>query len=920
VTRRNLELLLLVIAAPLVIVLFAMLLIHDGMVVTVENLAVPLGIFGAFLVAHIAVRIFAPAADPAILPITFALSTIGIAFVTRIVPDMAVRQLMWLYAGIACMVLVLVFLKNIDRLAQYKYVLVLLGILLLLSPMLPVVGTEINGSRLWLRVGSFSFQPGELAKICIVLFLAGYLALNRELLSVFTWRVGPFWLPDLRTLMPMVVMWLLAFMVVVLEKDLGLALVLFAVFLVMLYCATGKKLYVVTGLLMAAVAAVALYGLFSHVQLRVSIWMDPFADAQNTSYQLAQCLFSIADGGMFGTGIGRGLGADIPIPYAYNDAIFAVIAEESGLLGAAGILLLYLSFAIRGMVVAARAKSDVSSLIAVGLTSVIVLQAFIIVGGITDLIPLTGITLPFIAQGGSSLLSSFIIVGILLRCGDEGPGSTQELMQTTGSISSNSVLGRVALGKRLTATMIFLSLLFVALVANLTWWMVINADNIQQMPGNGHTLAKQAEAERGTISTYDGVVLAQSIEENGHFQRVYPAGTLASHIVGYASQQYGTAGIEAAYNETLQGNQDFATWSDALNMLAGVGNPGNDVTLTINSKIQQAAQDALEGNVGACVVIDPKTGAMLGLASAPTYDAADFERLLSDAATNSSDSSALFNRATQALYAPGSTFKIVSLTAALEDGVATLDSTYDSPASIDIGNADVTNARDIAYGNITLARALEVSSNTVFGQVGEQLGAERLVTAAESFGFNGNPNFTLPLAKSLMPVPSEMTTWETAWAACGEPVGEHESPAGPQATVLEMALTGCAIANNGTIMTPYLVDGIYNANGERSFSPTPTVFKQATSAQTAQQVRDAMLGVVTNGTGYPAAINGVEVAGKTGTAENGDGTTNMWFVGMAPADNPQVVVAIVIEKGENSIAAYKAKDVLETSLALYGLL
>lgn len=918
-TRRNLELLLLVIAAPLVIVLFAMLLIHDGMVVTVENLAVPLGIFGAFLVAHIAVRIFAPAADPAILPITFALSAIGIAFVTRIVPDMAVRQVMWLYAGIACMVLVLVFLKNIDRLAQYKYILVLLGILLLLSPMLPVVGTEINGSRLWLRVGSFSFQPGELAKICIVLFLAGYLALNRELLSVFTWRVGPFWLPDLRTLMPMVVMWLLAFMVVVLEKDLGLALVLFAVFLVMLYCATGKKLYVVTGLVMAAVAGVALYGMFSHVQLRVSIWLDPFADAQNTSYQLAQCLFSIADGGMFGTGIGRGLGADIPIPYAYNDAIFAVIAEETGLLGAAGILLLYLSFAIRGMVVAARAKSDVSSLISVGLTSVIVLQAFIIVGGITDLIPLTGITLPFIAQGGSSLLSSFIIVGILLRCGDEGTGTSQDLLQT-GTISSNSVLGRVALGKRLTATMIFMSLLFVALVANLTWLMVINAENIQQMPGNGHTLAKQAEAERGTISTYDGVVLAQSAEEDGHFKRVYPAGDLASHVVGYASEQYGTSGIEAAYNETLQGNQDFATWSDALNMLAGAGNPGNDVALTINSQIQQACQDALEGNVGACIAMDPKTGAVLGMASAPTYDAADFEQLLKDASSNSSDSSALFNRATQALYAPGSTFKIVTLTAAIESGVATIDSIYNSPSSIDIGNADVTNARDIAYGDITLARAMEVSSNTVFGQVGDELGADRLVAAADSFGFDGNPSFTLPLAKSLMPNPSEMTTWETAWAACGEPVGEHDSPAGPQATVLEMALAGCAIANNGTIMTPYLVDGIYNANGERSFSPTPAVFKQATSAQTAQEVREVMKGVVTNGTGYPAAIEGVEVAGKTGTAERGDGTTNMWFVGMAPADDPQIVVAIVIEKGENSIAAYKAKDVLETSLALYGLL
>ena len=171
-----------------------------------------------------------------------------------------------------------------------------------------------------------------------------------------------------------------------------------------------------------------------------------------------------------------------------------------------------------------------------------------------------------------------------------------------------------------------------------------------------------------------------------------------------------------------------------------------------------------------------------------------------------------------------------------------------------------------------------------------------------------------------MPDPSEMTTWETAWAACGEPVGEHESPAGPQATVLEMALAGCAIANDGVIMNPYLVDGIYNANGERSFSTTPLPFKQATSKQVAQEVREVMKGVVSNGTGYPAALSGVEVAGKTGTAENGDGTTNMWFVGMAPADDPQVVVAIVIEKGEDSIAAYKAHDVLETSLALYGLL
>ena len=221
-------------------------------------------------------------------------------------------------------------------------------------------------------------------------------------------------------------MWALAFIVVVLENDLGLALVLFSVFVIMLYVATGKKLYLVVSIGLAAIAAVALYGMMGHVQTRVAIWQDPFAEAQGGGFQLVQSLYSIADGDLFGTGIGRGMGgepvAQGGIPVAESDFIFPVIAEETGLLGAAGVLLLYLCFAIRGIVTAARAKSDVSSFTAVGLTSIIVLQAFIIVGGVTRLIPLTGITLPFISQGGSSLIASFIIVGCLLRCGDEGTG------------------------------------------------------------------------------------------------------------------------------------------------------------------------------------------------------------------------------------------------------------------------------------------------------------------------------------------------------------------------------------------------------------------------------------------------------------------------------------------------------------------
>lgn len=916
-TRRNLELVLLCIAAPLVILMFAMLVVNQNQPLNFNTLGVPIGIFAAFVVAHLAVRKLAPGADPAILPLSFALSGIGLAFVTRLRPELAAGQLIWLFVGIACMIVVLALVRNLDKLARYKYTLMLVGCILLVSPLIPLIGQEIYGSRIWLQIGPFSFQPGEIAKIAIVLFLAGYLAANREMLSVFTWRVGPFNLPDIRTLLPLLIMWLISIAIVAFERDLGSALVFFFVFLAMLYVATGKKTYVITGVLLMAAGAVGLYFVFDHVQVRVATWLDPFADAQNTGYQLVQTIYSLADGGLFGVGIGRGMADQIPV--VESDFIFAAIGEETGLLGAAGMLLLYLCFAIRGIVTAARAKSDVSSFAAVGLTSIIILQAFIIVGGVTRLIPLTGLTLPFVSQGGSSLLASFISVALLLRAGDEGTGIAKEVASATSAISSENVLGRVSLGKRLTTAMVGFSVLFALLVANLTLIMVVQASDYQNMPGNNHTLAKEADTERGSISTYDGVVLAESEQtEDGSYERVYPAGDLASHVVGYYSSQYGTSGIEASENEALTGQRGYASWTDVINDAAGINTPGNDVRLTLNSTIQQAAQDALEGEVGACVVMDPSNGAVLAMASSPTYDASDAEELLQQAAAGS-DSDALFNRATQGLYAPGSTFKIVSLATALENDVANEDSVFSAPGTMQIGNAEVRNFEGESYGSLTLRQATAYSSNTVFGQLGVQLGSELLVSGAEAFGFNKDIDFELPLATSLMPDPDEMTEWETAWAAAGEPVGEHESPAGPQASVLEMAMVGCAIANNGTIMQPYLVDSVYNANGERSYQAQASTLMQAVSSETANRVKDVLKDVVNSGTGTAAAIDGVQVAGKTGTAETADGDDG-WFVGMADAnsDTPSVVIALVVENNSSTTASAKAGQVLQAALSVRG--
>jgi len=916
-TRRNTELLLLLLAAPIVILIYAMIVINQGQPLGVNTLGVPIAIFVAFAIAHIAVRKFAPGADPAILPLSFALSGIGIAFITRLAPDMAVRQVEWLFLSIICMIVVLAVVKDVDHVANYKYTLMLIGLLLLLSPMLPGIGRTISGSRIWLAIGSFSFQPGELAKIFIVLFLAGYFAENREMLSVFTMRIGPFRLPDARTIMPMMLMWVLSLLIVIFERDLGSALVVFFMFIFMLYVASGKKSYVFIGLGLAAIGAVAMYHIFGHVQVRVSTWLNPFADASGTGYQLCQAIYSMADGDLFGVGIGRGMCDQIPV--VESDYIFAAIAEETGLLGASAVLLMYLLFAVRGYVTAARAKSDVSSFIATGLTTSLVLQAFIIVGGVTRLIPLTGLTMPFVSQGGSSLLASFISVGFLLKCGDEGTGVGAEIDTAK---NSTGVLGRVALGKRITHLMVIMSVLFAALVANLTLLMIVNANYYQNMPTNNHTIQREAKRQRGTISTSDGTVLAESDPNgDGTYTRVYPAGDLATHVVGYYSTQYGSSGIESSENDVLTGNESFASWNDVIDYYAGVSSQGNDVQLTINSKIQQAAQDALSGYNGACVVMDPQTGAVLALASSPTYNAGDFDDILSNQ-NSGNNSDALYNRATQALYAPGSTFKMVTLGAALENDVANENTTYRSPGSIDIGGANVYNFDHNNYGTLTLTRATALSANTVFGQLGVQEGSEMLVNQAQSFGFNQDVPFDLPLQESLMPDPSQMTEWETAWAACGQPVGQHSSPAGPQATVMQMALVGSAIANDGVVERPYLVQATYNSDGQRSSTATPTPYSTALSAETAQRERRVLEQVVQNGTGTAAQIPGVTIAGKTGTAETGQPIDNSWFVGMGPSDNSKVVVAIVLEQGaaNDSEASIRARGVMETALQEQGVM
>ena len=907
-TRRDTELALLLAAAPAVVLLFVLVHGVGGGDIGLAQLAVPLGLFGCFMLAHLAARFLARGADPVLLPVAFLLTGVGLATITRLDPELAQSQVLWVLAGIVALVATLAVVPSLERLARYKYTIALAGIVLLVLP--AVIGVEVNGAKLWLRFAGLSFQPAEVAKILIVLFLGAYLAEKREVLSVATKRTLGVWPPPARPLGPLLLMWAASLVVLVAEKDLGSSLLFFGTFLVMLYAATGRPAYVVTGFGLFAVGATAAYLMFGHVQQRVAIWLDPFADAAGRGYQLVQSLFALADGRVIGLGVGRGLPGRIP--FVETDFIFTAIAEELGLLGGAAIIIAFLVFCLRGLSTAARARSDMAAITATGLVAIVGLQSFVIVGGVTRLIPLTGITLPFVSYGGSSLLSNFILLGLLMRAGDAGTGSDTDLVVSGGT----GLLGRLALTRRLTGVGVMVAVLMAALVANLTYIQVISADRLAANPANTRGLTAEMRQERGAIITADGVVLADSVRDGKTYNRRYPQGDTAAHVLGYHSLKYGRAGIEAAANEALAGKRDFANLADMIEAAAGAPVPGNDVRLTIDSRVQAAAEAALGDRRGACVAIDPTTGAVLAYASNPGYDPGAIDEAW-EALSGDDSGAPLVDRVGRSLYPPGSTFKVVTLAAALQSGVASLETTYTGPARMDIGGAPVTNYGGGAYGAIDLRKATASSVNTVFGQLARDIGAERLVAQCEEFGIGSRIPFDLPTVASLMPDPNEMTVWETAWAGVGQPVGEHDSPPGPQVTPLQMALITAGIANDGTVMRPYLINAITDRSGRVITGTTPRTWTNAIDQVTAEAVTDAMVAVVRSGSGGRAAIEGVTVAGKTGTAETGKSVeTHAWFVGFAPAEEPRVAVAIVLENSGvgGSVAAPAARTVLEAGL------
>lgn len=383
-------------------------------------LGVVVGLFG---VAHLAVRRLAPLADATLLPIVALLAGLGFVTIARLdlaVPParrLALTQAVWVGVGILAFVATLTAVRRVRTLERYRYTILCAGVAALLLPLVPGLGYEANGARLWIRIGTLNFQPGEAAKVLLVVFFAAYLVDNREVLAAGARRLGPVSVPNVRHVGPVVVPWMLSILIMVSQKDLGSSLLFFAVFLAMLYMATGRVAYLVVGFVLFGAAALFAYRTFGHVTDRVQIWLDPWADPQGKGYQLIQSLFALGEGGLTGTGLG--LGRPDLIPNAATDFVLPALGEELGFAGTLAVLCGYLLLVARGFRVAVETPRPFSQLFAAGLATILGIQTFVIVGGVTRVIPLTGVTLPFVSYGGSSLVANFVIVALLLRISDE---------------------------------------------------------------------------------------------------------------------------------------------------------------------------------------------------------------------------------------------------------------------------------------------------------------------------------------------------------------------------------------------------------------------------------------------------------------------------------------------------------------------
>ncbi len=802
-----------------------------------------------------------PQAEVSLLPPAALLTGWGLLLVARSAPAFLLRQTLWL--GMSCVALLAVaLLPALPRwLRRYRYTLLTFGLLLLVATLVGGVNPSGYGPRLWLYLGPLYFQPSEILKVLMVIFLAAYLAERRDVQARTPEERLRLWPTILGPLLSMVG---LALVLLAWQEDLGAVLLFSLTLLAMLYLAWGRLCLLVTGLaLLVPVFALGAW-LSSRVALRLSIWLDPWSEAQaDRAYQIRQALFALASGGLLGQGPGQG--TPLYVPVVHTDFPYVALVEEYGLLGAGVAMLLIAWLVVGGIHVAQRMQTPFESLLAAGLSALVGIQTWVIVGGNVNLIPLTGVTFPFLSYGGSSLLMLGIILGLWLNLSAPHP---MPLDLSVGGASLPPVRQTAALLGR------GLLVLLATLLLVTGYWAVVRADSLRAYPTNPRRVIAERQLVRGRILGRSGEVLARSVPDaQGYMRRQYPYPE-AAPVIGYADLKLGTSALEAVCNAALRGEVNMDWRSQLWRDLIHAPQRGQDVSITLDSRLQILAQRLLAGQRGAIVLVDTHTGAVLALASAPTYAperiAEDWDEL------RASPDAPLLNRATQSLTQPGGALSTVILGLALQ---RQLDLTLREDFTRTITLEGVPYA---CQGEPTpdWAGLLRAQCPAPLVSLADQLGYEHLVEGLTAWGLTQAPAFDLPT------------------------VGHDWHPR-------RMALDAEALGQGDLLVTPLHLAGVVAVLGNDGVRPPLHLLREAqpgctVPARTSQRLLSADEAAFLRGTWSAWGV----ALGHLSQAQAGPGRTVSWFLGLNSAQVPRYGVVVMLDNPPSPSYAARIAQIL----------
>jgi cell division protein FtsW (lipid II flippase) len=803
-----------------------------------------------------------PERDPYIFPVAMLLTGWGILTIWRLSDSYGIRQATWLLLIGMLFVLALHYDtlvtggRILAYLRRFKYIWLTSGLVLTAATLFLGTNPLGTGPRLWLGCCGIYFQPSEPLKLLLVVFLAAYLA-DRQSSPTPPTRLMPL-------LTPTLVLTGITLLLLVFQRDLGTAMIFIALYAVIIFSGTGNKKVFLVGLLVLAIASVAGYLLFNVVSQRVDAWINPWLDPAGGSYQIVQSLLAVANGGFFGRGIGMGSPSLVPI--AQSDFIFSAISEETGLLGGLAILALLAVLVSRGMRLALRSADTFQRLLAIGLVMHLVGQSLLIIAGNLRLLPLTGVTLPFVSSGGSSLLVSFIeLLCLMLISARQVQAPVFQPAQLKAQTGLNQFLSIGMMAGLLVCAM------------GVGWWSLVRAPALLSRTDNPRRTIADRYVQRGTIFDSRGNVLAESTGQSGNFTRVYPYPALGP-LLGYTDQVYGQAGLEASldpYLRGLQGYPSLTMWWE--NLLYGQPPPGLDVRLSLDLDLQSTADQLLEGHQGAAVLLNAATGEVLAFASSPTFDANQlgdlWDQLVND------PSAPLFDRAAMGLYPTGNALGVFLLAASQQDAAGLK---YD---------ADLSTCSVIPSGH-SWAELVAAGCSDLVKQLANSMSDQQLVNLLDGLGFYSPPTFPVETLSSNLPesIPQEYTY------LAGSATSTIEQDM-LKVTPLQMALAVAALTNAGQRPVPRLAVSVDTPQAGWVMLPAGQDAQQILNILQVKNVVQAMqVGNLPNWQSVSSWNN------PSGSAlEDSDSPTGFsWFLGGTSPDWKGVPIALAILLEENN--------------------